>query len=244
MVNNSNTFQIVNFDDICTNDENKKEKKCCFMPNHPFRMLMCGGSGSGKTNVLINMITQFLDFDKIYIYTKHVDQDKYKWLKDFFDTLEADADIKQSADLPIAVFQSHVSKMVPLDKLNKDKRNLIIFDDLLLEKDQKPMIEMYIRGRHKNASVIYLSQSYFSTPKDIRLNCTTFVIFDIPNNKTLNMILNDHCNEMDKDDFKHIFHEATREPYSFFYVDTTEKNKCLRYRQGFNGLLVTDSDSD
>ena len=147
------------------------------MPNHPFRMLMIGGSGSGKTNILMNMIVRYLDFDKIFIYTKHLDQDKYKWLQNFFQSMEDDPDIQAVADLPIAVFKTHIKDMIPLEKLDKTKKNLIIFDDMLLEKDQRPMIECYIRGRHANASVIYLSQSYFSTPKDIRLNCTSFIIF-------------------------------------------------------------------
>ena len=50
----------------------------------------------------------------------------------------------------------------------------IIFDDFICEKYQKPLIDYFIRGRHKNCSVIYLSQSFYETPKDIRLNCSHF----------------------------------------------------------------------
>lgn len=238
--NNCEEFNIINFDDVCNNDKKKKEKKCCFMPDSPFRMLMCGGSGSGKTNVLINMIVRYLDFDKLYVYTKHLDQDKYKWLQEFITTIEEDPDIQEVGDLPIGIFRSHIKDMVPLDDIDKEKRNLIIFDDMLLEKDQRPMIEMYIRGRHKNASVIYLAQSYFAVPKEIRQNCTTFIIFDIPSQRCLNMILSDHCSDMDKEDLKEIFRKATSENYSFLYVDTNVKNKSLKYRKGFNQLLVDD----
>lgn len=236
----NNEFKIINFDDVCDPNKEKKEKKCCFMPDPPFRMLMCGGSGSGKTNVLINMITQYLDFDKIYVYTKHLDQSKYKWLQEFIQTIEEDPEIQEVADLPIGVFRSHIKDMVPLDTLDKEKRNLIIFDDLLLEKDQRPMIEMYIRGRHKNASVIYLAQSYFAVPKEIRQNCTAFIIFDIPSQRGLNMILADHCGDIDRDELKDIFRQATSEEFGFLYVDTTVKDKCLKYRKGFNQLLVND----
>jgi hypothetical protein len=235
------SLDIINFDKICNPNKKPEKKKCSLMPNHPFRMLMCGGSGSGKTNVLINMITRFLDFDKIYIYTKHIDQDKYKWLKNFFQTIEDDQDLQDIADLPIATFGSHIKDMIPLDKLDKKKKNLIIFDDMLLEKDQKPMIELYIRGRHMNATIIYLSQSYFTTPKEIRINCSCFIIFEIPSQRQLSMILSDHCGELDKDQFKEIFKAAVSEPYSFFFVDTAGK-KELKYRSGFDKILVINDD--
>ena len=48
------------------------------------------------------------------------------------------------------------------------------------KKKKEPIIEYFIRGRHKNCSVIYLSQSYYLAPKDMRLNCSHFCIFDCP----------------------------------------------------------------
>ena len=51
---------------------------------------------------------------------------------------------------------------------------------LFVKKNQKPLIEYFIRGRHKNCSFIYLSQSYYLNPKDIRLNCSYCCIFDSP----------------------------------------------------------------
>jgi hypothetical protein len=237
---NNSSFNIINFDEICDDGKEKPKKKCFLMPDHPFRLLICGGSGSGKTNVLMNMITRFLDYDKIYIYTKHLDQDKYKWLQDFFHAIEEDPDLQDMADFPIAVYGTHIKDLIPVDKLDKEKRNLVIFDDMLLEKDQRPMTEFYIRARHKNCSVVYLSQSYFSTPKDIRANCSCFMIFDIPAQRQLNMILSDHCSEVDKDEFKNMFRQAVSKPFNFFLVDSGNKNKELKYRSGFDDVFVPD----
>ena len=61
-----------------------------------------------------------------------------------------------------------------------DAQKIVIFDDFICEKNQKPLIDYFIRGRHKNCSVIYLSQSFYKTLKDIRLNCSHFCVYDFP----------------------------------------------------------------
>ena len=62
--------KILNLDDI-TNEKNKKHnKKLPFIPDHPYRILIIGGSGSGKTNALLNLINEQDDIDKIYLYAK------------------------------------------------------------------------------------------------------------------------------------------------------------------------------
>ena len=55
---------------------------------------------------------------------------------------------------------------------------MVIFDDYVCEKNQNDMINYFIQGRHKNCCVIYLSQSYYKTPKDIRIRCSHYIIFE------------------------------------------------------------------
>jgi len=88
---------------------------------------------------------------------------------------------------------------------------------MFVKKNQKPLIEYFIRGRHKNCSVIYLSQSYYLTPKDIRLNCSHFCIFDSPSAAETNRM----CGEVNVDKKK--FLRATGEPYSFAYIDKIDE---------------------
>ena len=71
-------------------------------------------------------------------------------------------------------------EIISLDQLNNDNQKIVIFDDFVCEKNQKPRVDYFIGGRHKNCSVIYLSQSYYLTPKDIRLNCSHFIFFIAP----------------------------------------------------------------
>ena len=71
---------MINFDNI-TNENNKEHnKKWSYIPNHPHRILIIGGFGSGKTNALINLINEQDDIDKIYLYAKGLSEPKYRYL--------------------------------------------------------------------------------------------------------------------------------------------------------------------
>ena len=85
------------------------------------------------------------------------------------------------------------------------------------KKNQNPLVDYFIRGRQKNCSVIYLSQSYYKTPKDIRLNCSHFCIYDFPLNNKRSLI----CRQNNIP--KQLYEKATEEPYSFMYLDKPRK---------------------
>ena len=93
--------------------------------------------------------------------------------------------------------------------MDDDDQKIVVFDDFVREKNQKPLINYFICGRHKNCSVIYLSQSYFKTPKDIRLNCSHFCLFDFPSKREISLMCNE--NNVGKVQYR----QATKEPYSF-----------------------------
>ena len=71
---------MINSDSI-TNENNKEHnEKWQFIPDHPYRILIIGGSGSGKTNALLNLIKEQDDIDKIYLYAKDLSEPKYEFL--------------------------------------------------------------------------------------------------------------------------------------------------------------------
>ena len=71
---------MINLDSI-TNENNKEHnEKWPYIPDHPYRILIIGGSGSGKTNALLNLIKEQDDIDKIYLYAKDLSESKYKFL--------------------------------------------------------------------------------------------------------------------------------------------------------------------
>ena len=180
-----------------------------FMPNQCFRMLVCGPSSSGKTNTLMHMIYNLLYFDKVYLYAKNLEQAKYRDLLDMFQPISDEAGYD--------VIEVSNDQIIPVSDINDDNQKLVIFDDFVCEKNQKPLIDYFIRGRHKNCSVIYLSQSYYKTPKDIRLNCSHFSIYEFPSANERALI----CRENSIP--KELYEKATKEPFSFIYIDKPRK---------------------
>ena len=142
------------------------------MPDQNFRMLICGPSGSGKTNLLVDMICRpLLYYDKIYLYAKNLHQSKYQYLLRKFITI--------NKDVGYEAIETSPEEIIPVSELSDDIQKIVIFDDFVCEKNQNPIIEYFIGGRHKNCGVIYLSQS----SKDLRLNCSHFCIFELPSDK-------------------------------------------------------------
>ena len=138
------------------------------MPHDTFRMLICGNSGTGKTNLLYHMLIEpLLYLDEIYLYAKNLDQEKYQKLMNKMNEM--------SKKVGYDIMNISNDKIIPVDDMDyEDNQKLVIFDDYVCGKNQRQLIDYFIQGRHKNCSVIYLSQSFYKTPKDIRLNCSHY----------------------------------------------------------------------
>ena len=120
--------------------------------------------------------------------------------------------------------------------LNKENKILIVFDDMIADminnkKLNSLVTELFIRGRKLNISLIFITQSYFKVPKDVRNNSTHFFIVKISNKRELQQIAINHSSK----DFIEIYRKCTDKPYSILVTDTTlPSNNSLRFRKNLN----------
>ena len=118
---------------------------------------------------------------------------------------------------------------------DKEKKILIIFDDMIADminnkKLNSIVTELFIRGRKLNISLVFITQSYFKLPEDVRLNTTHFFIINIPNKRELQQIVFNHSSDIDFKDFVKIYKKCTDEPYSFLVnVTTLSSDNPLRF---------------
>ena len=113
----------------------------------------------------------------------------------------------------------------------------IVFDDMIADimknkKFQAIIKELFMRYRKLNISHVFITQSYFSVPKDVRLNSAHYLIMKISNKRELQNIAINHSADIDYQDFMKICRECTKEPYNFLTIDTTSPaNNPLRFRK-------------
>ena len=109
---------------------------------------------------------------------------------------------------------------------NKKHKMLIVSDDkigdMLNNKKLNPIVnELFIRGRKLNISVVFITQSYFSVPKNIRLNSTNYFFMKIPYKRELQQIAYNHSSDIDFKDFMNLYKKCTEKPYYFVVIDAT-----------------------
>ena len=101
---------------------------------------------------------------------------------------------------------------------------------------------MFIRSRKLNISLVFITQSYFSVPKDVRLNSAHYLIMKINNKRELQNIAIDCSADIDYQDFMKIYRQCTNEPFNFLTIDTTlPTNDPLRFRKYLFDSYKNDS---
>ena len=104
--------------------------------------------------------------------------------------------------------------------------------------------ELFIRGRKLNNSLVFITQSYFKVPKDVRLNTSHFFIAKIPNKRELQQIAINHSSDINTKGFANIYKKCTAEPYSFLVHDTAlTSNDPLRFRQNLFNIYNKNHDN-
>ena len=147
---------MINFDEYTNENKINHNPNWPYIPDHLYRILIIGGSGSRKTNALLNLINNQPGINKIYLYAKDPYEDKYQFL------------IKKRESIGLKHFNDPKAFMDDIYKnindYNHDKENkiLIVFDDMIADminnkKLNSIVTELFIRGRKLNISLAFIT---------------------------------------------------------------------------------------
>lgn len=201
--------------------------------NIPWRMMICGNSGSGKTTLVLEILSRCKDtFGHVTLCTANADEPLYKFLR---------SKLKPEQ---ISVYEGYEA-IPPLDSLDEEVQHLVIFDDLVLERRQDKIETYFIRGRKmaKGCSMIYLTQSYFKTPKTIRLQCNYILLKKLSSTRDLNMMMSDFNLGLEREQLIEIYKYCTRDRSDFMLVDIDVPME-QRFRRNFREILRVHDDND
>ena len=231
------------------------------------RGLIVGKSNCGKTTLLLNLLLRpgWLDYDNLFVFGRSLFQPEYRILKKAFEEnlpkefilrlfdmreeiqnkqippsivlQEWAKSVKKKSDIECIFFETESDVPDPRD-LNPEDKNLMIFDDLLLEKQNK-CEDYYVRGRHSNVDCFYLAQNYFQLPRrTIRTNSNFICIFP-QNLRDMNNLHFDHVgDDMTKEEFRKFCRKCWEKPHGFAVIDLTSEKETGKYREGFDNFFI------
>jgi len=209
----------------------------CYCPEsmplkHPMFLVIVGCQGSGKTNILMNII-QKMDstFNYIKIFTANKEEPLYLFLeskinKPYLEIFDGD----------------NVLDNVQIDGLEKGQY-LYIFDDLCLEKNQDKIEKLFIRGRkcaeRQGVSCVYLSQMYFRTPSDVRKNMNALILKKINGKRDIANILRETSINAESDQLLNMFKHCvkTKDDIANFLLIDLAGPEEQRFRKNFCEIL-------
>ena len=228
---------MINLDSITNKSNREHNEKWPYISDHPYRILIIGGSGSWKTNALLNLTKEQDNIDKIYLYAKDLSEPKYEYLIKNRENVGIKHLNDSNAFIECSNTMDDVYENIDDYNPSRKRKILIVFDDMIADimsnkKFQAIIKNLFIRCRKLNISLVFITQSYFSVPKDVRLNSAHYSIMKINNQRKLQNIAINHSADIDYNDFGKIYIEYAKEPYSFLTIDSTlPASDPLRFRK-------------
>ena len=210
---------MINFDDYVNENKTEHNKNWPFIPDHPYRILI-SSSGSGKTNALLIIEFNRKSTRHKILYSKDQYEAKYQYLIKIREKVGIDHHNDPRAYTEYSNDMHNVYKNINYYNPNKENKILIVFDDMIADMIRNKKLDsvvtvLFFRGRKLSIFLVFIMQSYFKLPKDVRLNTAHFFIAKIPNRRKIQEIARNHSPDIGTEDFTNIYIECTAKPYSF-----------------------------
>ena len=223
------------------------------------RGLIIGRSNSGKTVLLLNLLLRdrWLDYNNLLVFGNSLHQEEYQIIKKGFErglgkdqilNVFNNQELMSPSDA-IDAYKGEVTggitaeffedcEAIPDPKtLDHRKKNLIILDDCYLGKQSKAGA-FYSRGRHNNCDSLYISQNYFSLPRNsVRENSNLIILFP-QNNKSVQNIHQDHCTDIPFEEFRTLCQNIWKTKYNFLTIDLTSSLLDGKYRENLERFYI------
>lgn len=138
---------------------------------------------------------------------------------------------------------------LPPSRVIKPKRHMLILDNCqgsnVYTTSRAGMLNhLAIKHRHIPLTICFLVQSWVGCPRTIRLNATQYCIFKTGDQTQLEQIYSCFANTITKEEFLHVYREATSQKHGFLFIDVVPKHPWMRFRAGFNEFLSVEDDGE
>ena len=196
----------------------------------PFRAIVCAASGGGKTNMLLNLLRVFQKtFNHVYIFTQ-AEETLYDWLVEAID----------DPTLLTVVYND----LARLKKMEFYGQSLCVFDDQVNESKAAhvPIQELYIRGRKISGGVssLYLTQSYYSVPKLIRIQCSLVMLLKLSSVRDIKLMVSEYSLSATKEQMMKMYEYCRSFGMENFMLIDVFANDEKKYRKNFNQFLIPE----
>jgi hypothetical protein len=247
--NKNPTNELVNYYEIMPDDlkvEAYRNPNETFPLKHPFRVMIAGPTGAGKTNGAYNVIEMSGAFDRIFVFAKDTTESLYRFLERTYGS---------SKDKEAFFMSDKIEDLPFLEDFEsvhgREKQTCIVFDDMITSgrKTLDKIAEYFIRGRKVNVSCIFLTQSYFPTPLTLRQNISQIMLYRLADKMNLNEILRQYEfgpdskspeGKLYRERVMNMYLESTEKDLNFFLISVLSKSDNDRYFHNFNQTFIMD----
>jgi Poxvirus A32 protein len=203
----------------------------------PFQMCIIGGTGSGKTNGLIEVFQSMNCFTKVMLYVKDPSEMLYK---DWIDRLKK---AEKRLGQEIVVVDDKLDSLPEVKDLKKEgQHTLVVFDDMMSEKDRMlaRVVPYFSMGRKEGVSAVFISQNFYAVPQSIRQNAGIVLLYRINMGRNMAMISRelkgaDKTEEELQEMYRHV--QSLGFPH-FLMIDAQNPDPRFKYRVNFAPLLM------